>query len=64
MDDTQKREQLIKSYEGQIKKLEKTKLKKRKKISDERIEYLISKWQERIDKCRNGEPLDFLGKRL
>lgn len=64
MDDMQKREQLIKSYEGQIKKLERTKLKKRKKISDERIEYLISKWQERINKCRNGEPLDFLGKRL
>lgn len=64
MTDQEKREQLIKSYEGQIRKLEKTKLKKRKKISDERIEYLISKWQERIDKCRNGEPLDFLGKRL
>lgn len=64
MTDQEKREQLIKSYEGQIRKLERTKLKKRKKISDERIEYLISKWQERIDKCRNGEPLDFLGKRL
>ena len=25
---------------------------------------LIEKWQERIDKCKNGEPLDFLGKSL
>lgn len=76
MTDAQKREQLIKSYEGQIrycyKRIEKDKrniAKKRRVKRDpykdiEHFEELITKWQARIDACKNGDPLDFLGKKL
>ena len=76
MEDIEKREQLIKGYEGQIRYLQKriqknanNKAKNRRTKRDpvkdtEHCYLLIEKWQERIDKCKNGEPLDFLGKSL
>lgn len=76
MNDIEKRESLIKSYEGQIrylhKRIEKNRLNKLKKRRTKRdpdkdtahCEWLIQQWQIRIDKCKNGEPLDFLGKSL
>lgn len=76
MDDIEKRENLIKSYEGQIRYLHKRIEKnKRNKEKNRRVKrdpdkdtahcyWLIEKWQERIDKCKSGAPLDFLGKSL
>lgn len=69
MEDIEKREQLIKGYEGQIRYLQKRIQKNRRTKRDPdkdtaHCHLLIEKWQERIDKCKNGEPLDFLGKSL
>lgn len=76
MDDMEKRESLIKGYEGQIRYLhkrieknarDKAKNRRTKRDPDKdtaHCYWLIDQWQARIDKCRNGEPLDFLGKSL
>ena len=76
MEDAEKREQLIKGYEGQIRYLyrrierNKSRMKTHRRVKrDPRkdIEHcrdLIVKWQKRIDACKNGDPLDFLGKKL
>lgn len=74
--DQKKREALIKGYEGQIRYLHKRIEKNaRDKAKHRRVKrdpdkdtahchWLIEQWQDRIDKCKNGEPLDFLGKSL
>lgn len=76
MTEEEHRVALIKGYEGQIRycykriaKDERNIAKKRRVKRDpykdiEHCKWLIDKWQERIDKCKNGEPLDFLGKSL
>lgn len=77
MTDQEKREQLIKSYEGQITYLHKRIERDKRRIATNRrvkrdpaddiihSEWLIEKWQERIDMCRNGVPLEeFVGKSL
>ena len=76
MNDMEKREHLIKSYEGQIrycqKRIEKDKRDivknrrvKRNPYKDiKHFEEMIEKWQARIDACKNGELLDFLGTKL
>lgn len=79
-DTPERRAQLIKSYEGQIAYCYKRIAKAQKKInsnkkhrwwtttemlSQERHFYdNILEWQRRIDICRNGGPLDFLGTKL
>lgn len=79
-DTPERRAQLIKSYEGQIVYCYKRIAKAQKKInsnkkhrwwtttemlSQERHFYdNILEWQRRIDICRNGGPLDFLGTKL
>lgn len=74
--DWEKREALIKGYEGQIRycdkriaKAERDKAKHRrvKKDPDKviaQMEFNKRQWQERIDRCKSGAPLDFLGKSL
>lgn len=76
MTEEEKREALVKGYEGQIrylyKRIEKNRRNKEKKRRVKRdpdkdtahCYWLIEQWQARIDKCKNGEPLDFLGKAL
>ena len=79
-DTPERRAQLIKSYEGQIAYCYKRIAKAQKKINSNKkhrwwttIEMLdqqlhfytnILEWQRRIDICRNGGPLDFLGTKL
>lgn len=76
MTEEEKREALVKGYEGQIrylyKRIEKNRRNKEKKRRVKRdpdkdtahCYWLIEQWQARINKCKNGEPLDFLGKSL
>lgn len=79
-DTPERRAQLIKSYEGQIAYCYKRIAKAQKKInsnkkhrwwttesmlSEQRHFYKnIVEWQRRIDACKNGSPLDFLGSKL
>lgn len=79
-DTPERRAQLIKSYEGQIAYCYKRIAKAQKKINSNKkhrwwstAEMLsqeahfynnILEWQRRIDICRNGGPLDFLGTKL
>lgn len=79
-DTTERRAQLIKSYGGQIAYCYKRIAKAQKKINsnkkhrwwstlqminEQRHFYNnILEWQRRIDICRNGGPLDFLGTKL
>ena len=79
-DTPERRAQLVKSYEGQITYCYKRIAKAQKMInsnkkhrwwttsemlSEQRHFYEnIVEWQRRIDACKNGEPLDFLGKKL
>lgn len=79
-DTPERRAQLIKSYEGQITYCYKRIAKAQKKINsnkkhrwwstlqmlnEQRHFYAnILEWQRRIDICRNGGPLDFLGTKL
>lgn len=76
MEDFEKREALVKGYEGQIRYLHKrieknarnkAKHRRTKRDPDKdtaKCEWMIKEWQKRIDACKNGEPLDFLGKKL
>ena len=79
-DTPERRAQLIKSYEGQIAYCYKRIAKAQKKINsnkkhrwwstsqmlNEQLHFYtnILEWQRRIDICRNGGPLDFLGTKL
>ena len=79
-DTPERRAQLIKSYEGQIAYCYKRIAKAQKKINSNKkhrwwttAEMLeleshfytnILEWQRRIDICKNGGPLDFLGTKL
>ena len=79
-DTPERREQLIKSYEGQIAYCLKRIIKDEKKLASKKkhkwwtdaemhaditkMNKNIEEWQRRIDACRNGEPLTFLGKKL
>lgn len=79
-DTPERREQLIKSYEGQIAYCLKRIIKDEKKLVSKKkhkwwtdaemhadiakMRNNIEEWQRRIDACRNGEPLTFLGKKL
>lgn len=74
--DQKKREALISGYEGQIRYLHKRIEKNaRNKATRRRTKrdpdkdtahcyWLIEQWQNRIDKCKSGAELDFLGKPL
>lgn len=76
MEDFEKREALVKSYEGQIRYLhkrieknarDKAKHRRVKRDPDKdtaKCKWMIEEWQKRIDACKNGESLVFLGKRL
>lgn len=79
-DTPERRAQLVKSYEGQIAYCYKRIAKAQKKINSNKKhrwwsteEMLcqqrhfyknIVEWQRRIDICKSGEPLDFLGSKL
>lgn len=80
LNEKEKREALVKGYRGQLRYLNKriakdtrkilSKGKKKSRLNEElekdirACEYKILKWKERIDACRSGAPLDFLGKSL
>lgn len=79
-DTPERRAQLVKSYEGQIAYCYKRIAKAQKKInsnkkhrwwttaemleSQKTFYHHIKMWEARIKKVKNGEPLDFLGKKL
>lgn len=74
--DWEKREALIKGYEGQVRycdkritKAEQDKAKHRRVKKDPdaviaQMEFNKAQWLKRIEKCKTGAPLDFLGKKL
>lgn len=77
MTDEEKRISLIKSYEGQIVRCLRHIERDKRRIASNRLvkkdpagniiheQWLISKWQERIDRVKSGEPLEnFVGTRF